>query len=175
MNIINVGFRSNKWKMFKENSANYEPSKALSEGNPKVAKHIVNAISNLMGDDYNTAFREAHLALKHSRGEDSPESDETKCPFCQGDGILEFEYQRGHNNPSDIVEGEAQCIACNGNGRINSYDLLALYDASDRPEKVIENILRGNMTGAKKLAQEIMNAINSHYDEVLEKSIDKLR
>lgn len=175
MDIINVGFRSKKWRLLNENSGIKSIQKSLDEENAKVCKHIINSISNLLEDDYNNAYREAHLALKHSEGMDSPESEETKCPFCQGVGYLEFQYQNDPNDPSDMVEEKAPCEACNGEGTMNAYDLLTLYDGSDRPERVIENIVRGNMTQAKELAQEITNTINSHYDEVFEKSVDRLR
>lgn len=176
MNIINIGFNSKKWNTLIEGTADYKIlSDKFDQGDAKIAKHIVNAIENILQNNYNTAYMEAHLAMKIANGEESQESDNVKCPFCQGRGFVEFEYQSDHRDPADLVEARAPCIACDGVGEMNAYDCLTMYANNSNPVDVIIHILQGNMIRGRSIANNIAKEIQSHRDEIFQKSVDKLR
>lgn len=176
MHIINVGFNSKKWNSLIEGMVDYKIlSDKFDQGDAKIAKHIVNAIEDILQNDYNTAYREANLVMKIANGEESQESDNVKCPFCQGRGFIEFEYQNDHRDPADLVEARAPCIACDGVGEMNAYDCLSLYANNSNPVDMIIHILQGNMICGRSIANDIAKEIQSHCNEIFQKSVDKLR
>lgn len=174
MNVINVGFNSKYWNVLVEGSDEYRNlSVALDSGDGVTARHIMKTVMGLLSGDLNTAYREAHSALKASEGNPSDTVDTVRCPFCKGDGVIEFEdipTISGYNDPADAVDVEADCNACNGTGMINASELLDNYADNSYPEHVVMAVIKGDMIQAKELSKAVMNEILSHANDNLEKS-----
>ena len=173
MNVINVGFNSKYWNVIVEASDEYKVlSEALDDDNPVVATHIMNTIIGVLSNEdgsMNNAYREAHKAIKASDGMDTGGGERTTCPFCQGEGILEFELS-DENDPSHVKETWADCNACKGQGSINTNDLFNEYSGSALPEHVVMAVVRGNMIEARDIATAVMRDIMSYTSENNEKS-----
>lgn len=176
MNVINVGFDSNYWSVLVEGSDDYKVlSLALENGDSKTAKHMLNTINGLVKGDYNNAYREAHYALKSSQGGNTDGDETVVCPFCGGDGVVEFEHvptDGGYQDPTDAVDAEAPCNACNGNGNMQAIDLIDNYAEESYPEHVVMSVIRGDMIKAKSLAQAVVAEIKSHDGENFDNSVD---
>lgn len=173
MNVINVGFNSRHWNVMVEASDEYKLlSEALDDDNPVVATHIMNTINSLLSNEdgaMNNAYREAHSAVKASDGMDTGGGERTTCPFCQGEGILEFEIA-DPNDPSRVKEEWVDCNACKGQGSIETNKLFNEYSGSALPEHVVMAVIRGNMVEARDIAKAVMSDIMSYESDNLERS-----
>jgi DnaJ-class molecular chaperone len=176
MNVINVGFNSNHWNILVEGSDEYKNlSIALDNGDDVTARHIMNTVMSLITGDYNNAYREAHNAIKASEGNPPTKDKTVRCPFCRGDGVIEFEdipTRGGYRDPTDAVDAEASCDACGGDGSIDASKLLDTYAEGSYSEHVVMSVIKGDMTQAKELANAVMSEIMSHADDNFEKSTE---
>lgn len=177
MNIINVGFNSKNWDILVETSEQYRViSQSLDNENSEVAYHIIQTINNLVEGDYNTAYREAHKSIRIARGESGDNLTEVRCPFCNGDGVLETEQipmRGGYQDPTDAVDAEVMCNACKGAGKLDATVLLNDFADSSYPEHVVMSVIKGNMIQAKSLAQAVVGEIKSHESANLEASVER--
>ena len=172
MNVINVGFNSKHWNILVEASDDYKGlSSALDDDNAEVATHIMNTINAVLDGEgsYNQAYREAHNAIKASNGMKLDGSENTTCPFCNGEGTVFFDIENS-NAPWDVKEDWGHCDACNGNGFIKTSDLFANFAENSLPEHVVMSVIKGDMLSARDMAKEVMREIMSHEEDNISKS-----
>jgi len=150
-------------------------SLSIENGDSKTAKHMLSAINELLNGNNNEAYREAHNAIRSSEGGDTGGDDSAVCPFCGGDGVLEFKHAPtvdGYQDPADAVDAEASCKACKGKGNMTAIELFDNYAGDSYPEHVVMSLIRGNMAEAKSLASAVVSEIRSHEDDNFEKSTE---
>ena len=171
MDPINIGFKSVHWIKLMESTEYSELAKAIDEDNQGAMAAIYAALRAIFDGDSTSSMSRAHHALQLAKN--GPHGQHSvKCPFCDGTGSIQIEYNSKGDAPEDIKSVDASCSACDGTGQINISRMFSGYLGSTYPENGVIAILDRKFEDAKQIANAVFSEIKKHEHTIKQKSLD---